>query len=572
MTTTRRRNQGTPPAATLGAVGGVTRVACYLRISTDEEHQPFSLGAQETRLGAFIASQPDWEHAKTYTDQFSGAYAERPALDQALRDARLGRYDILLVYRVDRFARSLKVLVGLLEELEQAGVAFRSATEPIDTSTPTGRMLVQLLGVFAEFERATIIDRVVAGMERKAARGGWPGGAVPYGLRLDDDKHLAIEPAEFPLVERIFTRYGIDHAGAATIAAELNADACRTRSGRRWSAQAVLFILRNRSYLGEVTFRDVCHQPDQSLIDPALFEKGQALLAERGESYDRRMTHAHPDYLLTGLITCARCGRNYVGVAAAGRGHRYRYYACFTRQRYGKDACGGERIRADVLEAAVLDALITFYADPDLIARAVAVKTEQVAATTRLHRDEIDATTAELKKTEAAIERYILAFEAGTISDEMFGPRVRDLGDRARTLKARRDELEDAAYVAAMDPPAQADLDTLRAELQELITHGSDARRKAAAQAFVHRLVVVEPGVIQPTYLIRGGIPTDPADNPSQTAPKSASRAVTDLVETMGLEPTTPCLQSRCSSQLSYVPRCRPWSSGPLPPERPVPA
>ncbi|MGH9044060.1 MAG: recombinase family protein, partial [Acidimicrobiales bacterium] len=420
--TTKRRAAAAPPTL-LGAGGGVTRVACYLRISTDEEHQPFSLGAQETRLAAFVTSQPGWEHVKTYTDQFSGAYAERPALDQALRDARLGRYDILLVYRVDRFARSLKVLVGLLEELESAGVAFRSATEPIDTSTPTGRMLVQLLGVFAEFERATIIDRVVAGMERKASRGGWPGGAIPYGLRLDDDKHLAIEESEFPLVERIFTRYANDGAGAATIAGELNADACRTRSGRRWSPQAVLFILRNRSYLGEVSFRDVCHQPDESLIDPDLFDKAQAVLAERGESYDRRMTHAHPDYLLTGLITCARCGRNYVGVAAAGRGHRYRYYACFTRQRYGKDACDGERIRADVLEAAVLKALVNFYADPDLIQRAIAVKTNQVATSTRQHRDEIDAVTAELKKTEAAIERYILAFEAGTVSDDMFGPR-----------------------------------------------------------------------------------------------------------------------------------------------------
>jgi site-specific DNA recombinase len=131
MTTTTKRPKPTPAAP---HAAGAVRVACYLRISTDEEHQPFSLGAQETRLAAFVASQPGWEQVKTYTDQFSGAYAERPALSDALRDARLGRYDILLVYRVDRFARSLKVLVGLLEELERVGVAFRSATEPIDTS------------------------------------------------------------------------------------------------------------------------------------------------------------------------------------------------------------------------------------------------------------------------------------------------------------------------------------------------------------------------------------------------------------------------------------------------------
>src|ERR1039458_2030226 len=94
-------------------------------------------------------------------------YVERPGLTEALRDARLGLYDVLLVYRVDRFARSLKVLVGLLEDVENAGGAFRSATEPIDTANPAGRMLVQLLGVFAEFERATIIDRVVSALERK---------------------------------------------------------------------------------------------------------------------------------------------------------------------------------------------------------------------------------------------------------------------------------------------------------------------------------------------------------------------------------------------------------------------
>ena len=121
----------------------------------------------------------------------------------------------------------------------------------------------------------------------------------------------------------------------------------------------------------------------------------------------------------------------------------------------------------------------------------------------------------------------------------MFGPRVRDLGDRARTLRARRDELDETACIATMDPPAQGDLDTLRTELEQIIASGTDARRKAAAQAFVHRLVVVEPGVIQPTCLIRGGIPTDPADNPSQTAPKSASLAVTDLVGAAGIEPTT---------------------------------
>ena len=153
------------------------RVATYSRISTDEERQPCSLDAQATRLDAYIASQDGWEKVRASADQRSGATLERPALQRALTEAKAQRYDLLLVYRVDRLARSVRGLAQILEDLTAAGVAFRSATEPFDTTTPAGRMMVQMLGVFAEFERATIIDRVIVGMEHKAAHGAWMSGS-----------------------------------------------------------------------------------------------------------------------------------------------------------------------------------------------------------------------------------------------------------------------------------------------------------------------------------------------------------------------------------------------------------
>src|SRR5262249_16682900 len=153
-----------------------------IRRSTDEDHQPFSLEAQEIKLRAFVASQPgDWQIIAVYSDDASGATTDRPELQKALRAARVGLFDTLLVYRVDRFSRRLRDLTTLLDDLDEAGVVFRSATEPFDTSTAVGRMLVQMLGVFAEFERETIIDRVTSGMERKAAKGLWTGGARPLG-------------------------------------------------------------------------------------------------------------------------------------------------------------------------------------------------------------------------------------------------------------------------------------------------------------------------------------------------------------------------------------------------------
>lgn len=349
--------------------GAEVRVAIYLRISTDEEHQPFSLEAQEHRLRAFIESQPGWCLARPpYVDQMSGAYLERPQLQKALRDSALGLYDVLLVYRVDRFARKLSVLVELLEQLDSAGVAFRSATEPIDTSTATGRMLVQLLGVFAEFERATIIDRVVAGMERKAARGEWTAGRYPFGYTTpqrtkgdDSPNYLVVDESRAPLVPVIFDLYARKRMGAHATASWLNDNGHRTRRGALWSHTAVLDVLRNRAYLGEVYFRGSWHiAPHPPLIDADLFAKASHLLIERGEDYSRRAANVS-DYLLSGLVTCAKCGRHYTGTSAHGRSATYRYYTCFSRQRYGTKTCDADRLPADALDAVVLDSLLATY-------------------------------------------------------------------------------------------------------------------------------------------------------------------------------------------------------------------
>ena len=126
------------------------RIATYLRISTDEERQPFSLEAQAGRLGADVAAQPGW----------------RLVL-------------LLLVFKVDRLARSVSGLAQVLEALDAAGVAFRSASEPFDTSTPAGRMMVQMPGGLAEFERELILERTKVGLAKKAAKAEWTGGTPP---------------------------------------------------------------------------------------------------------------------------------------------------------------------------------------------------------------------------------------------------------------------------------------------------------------------------------------------------------------------------------------------------------
>ena len=209
------------------------RVAIYRRISTDEERQPFSLEAQQERLAAYVTTQPGWVLTRSYSDRMSGKRLDRPGLQQALADAETGRYDLLLVFKVDRLARSTGGLARVLEELDGAGVAFRSASEPFDTSTAAGRMMMmQMLGVFAEFEREMIVERTRMGLARKAARGEWTGGRAPFGYRYDAEARTLIPvPTQAALVERIFTLYVDRRLGSAAISGRLNDAGHRTSRG-----------------------------------------------------------------------------------------------------------------------------------------------------------------------------------------------------------------------------------------------------------------------------------------------------------------------------------------------------
>ena len=223
-----------------------------------------------------MTSQPEWRIERRYEDQFTGTVIDRPALTRLLKDAKHGRFDVLLVYRVDRLARSIRGLAQIIDELDQAGVIFRSATEPFDTGTPAGRMMVQMLGVFAEFERALIVERITAGLERKAARGGWCGGQRPFGLNIAADRDsLERNPAEAPLVPVIFDHYVNRKAGSSALATWLNEQGYRTKNGRLWSAASVITVIRNRTYLGEIYYRGNWYPaPHEPLIPTRAFRQG----------------------------------------------------------------------------------------------------------------------------------------------------------------------------------------------------------------------------------------------------------------------------------------------------------
>lgn len=478
------------------------RIATYTRISTDEAHQPYSLDAQATRLGSYVASQEGWAIVRRESDQKSGATLDRPGLQKLLREGEAGRFDLLLVYRVDRVARSVRGLAQIIERLDEAGVLFRSATEPFDTSSPAGRMMVQMLGVFAEFERATIVERVIAGMERKAARGEWAAGQVPYGYRRDERlQFLVPEPVEVPVVRIIFERYADRLEGAQSIARWLAERGYRTRRGVPFNPKAVLTILRNRVYVGEIFFRGTHYAgPHEPLIELSLFDRAQQILAERGDDLSLRRSNTS-DYLLTGLLRCAQCGRRHVGAAARGRRHRYQYYVCFSRHRYGRETCDAERIPAPALEDAILDQLTRLLQRTDLITTAIRQAAADLDAERPRWEEERAQIDAEIARADTALERYFRAFEDGTMPEKLCGERIDALSRQLSGLKSRREELTDDRQDTDTTP-TDDDIAALQAEVAQTIRDGDAPTRKALLQALIGEIRVEGRDQIRPSYCL----------------------------------------------------------------------
>jgi site-specific DNA recombinase len=529
------KRQVSQQPATPGHDGDV-RVGVYVRRSTDDEHQPYSIEAQDARLAAYIGSQPGWRQAARFADDASGATTHRPGLQRALAAARAGAFDVLLVYRVDRLTRSLRDLVTLLDDLDAAGVVFRSATEPFDTATAMGRMLVQMLGMFAQFEHDTIIDRVIAGMERKAAAGKWKGGRRPFGYQADAAaSSLVPDPGEAAVVRLIFGTYTRDRLGARAIATLLNDRGHRTTTGGRWSAHQVLRVLSNRIYVGELSFRGItvtsCHPP---VIEQTTLDQAQQILAARGEDHAKRAASGS-DYLLTGLIRCPSCGSAMLGTRAHGKTRIYRYYSCYRRTRYDSTACGGQRVDADAIEDAVISALAGFYRHQHhLIADAVTKAQEQHAADHDSRRGELAATDRELARTSAAIDRYLAAFENGTLDPEDLADRIARLKGTSRQLAARRDELASELDAEPAIPPP-ATLREVADHIDQIIAAGSDSQRKTLIGALVAQVKITGPGRIVPVFRIPQTIGRTEAEGGGEVI---GVRAMTSLVGPVGFEPT----------------------------------
>ena len=353
-----------------GPVSKLARCAIYTRKSTEYNLELAfnSLDAQREACEAYIKSQAHegWRLIPGRYDDgaFSGASLDRPALQQLLAEVRAGKIDIVLVYKVDRLTRSLADFAKLIELFDAHGVSFVSVTQSFNTSSSMGRLTLNVLLSFAQFERELIGERVRDKIAASKRKGIWVGGPVPLGYATVDKKILVV-PAEAEAVRTIFARYlelgsiralaeDLDRRGICSKPRRLSNG--RTIGGGRFGVGALAYLLKNRFYIGEVVYRGEVHGGEQAaIVDRAMFQAVQAKLA--AQAVERRCRLRGLPAILSGRLFDHRGNRMSPTHANKG-GARYRYYVSQAVLQ-GKPPPPGlvSRVPAAEIEALVVAAL-----------------------------------------------------------------------------------------------------------------------------------------------------------------------------------------------------------------------
>jgi site-specific DNA recombinase len=358
------------------------RCAIYTRKSTEEglDQEFNSLHAQREAAEAFIKSQ---KHAgwtlvpKHYDDGgFTGGNLDRPALQQLLEDIEARQIDCVLVYKVDRLSRSLLDFARLVDRFDQRAVSFVSVTQQFNTTTSLGRLTLNILLSFAQFEKDIIGERTRDKMSAARRKGKWIGGTPVFGYDIDPaGRRLIVNEKEGHRIREVFALF-LQHRSLSAVAAELARRRWKTKSwesqngkahaGRGFTKTSLRWLLTNAVYAGKVEHRGAMYAGEHAAIVelPVWQEVNDELRAGRRDGATGAV-RAPQNALLAGLLVCKSCQRPMIPTYTVKPGRRYRYYVCQTARQKGWSWCPTKSVPARMIEDSVLDQLRTALRTPE---------------------------------------------------------------------------------------------------------------------------------------------------------------------------------------------------------------
>ena len=389
------------------------RCAIYCRKSTNEglEREFNSLDAQREAGEAYVLSQrhEGWVVLpQLYHDGgFTGGNLERPALQRLLADIEAGEIDIVVTYKIDRLSRSLVDFLGLMQRFDEHHVALASVTQQIRTDTSMGRLMLNILAAFGEYERELIAERTKDKMGAARRKGKFVGGGLPLGYDLDagpTGSKLRVNPTEASIVRELFRLYH-RHQGLLPVVKEAARRGWRTKTwvtregkvkeGGVLDRANLHRLLTNVVYIGKVDYEGEQFDGEhEAIVDDMLFHDVQAMLKGQARTKGVWGGNGHPDALLKSLLRCGHCGHAMIhGHTRKRQGDPYRYYVCTTSQKQGVAACPTSTVPAAAIEQFVIDRIREMVTQPALIAQVVSEA--EAVRSTRVQALQQDITTLE---------------------------------------------------------------------------------------------------------------------------------------------------------------------------------
>jgi len=430
----------------------VSRAVGYVRVSTEEQTQHgYSLEAQAQAIKKYCELQ-EWELVRIYRDDgYSGASMERPDLQQLLEDVYLRKFDVVVVWKLDRLSRNLKDTLYLLDDaLEKNGIGFTSIQEQFDTTTPIGKAVMQIIAVFAQLEREMITERMKMGKYQKARLGQFPGGHVLYGYRKNPlTGEFEINEEEARIVRLIYHWYVYGDESGQPLGMEAIADkltnmgilppsavrgvrvGVRGKRGQKgeyvkhWSNATVRQILTHQAYIGknhfgrdgknaepEYTKDDWIPIPFPQIVDDHIYQLAQEK-RKRAKFWQRK----HETPLLTSIIHCGICGLQFRGTYDHGKTAVYSCYGRLKRyHRDGSPTCDSPRIPADWLDQQVVLKVFEALQKPEQMKEAIMAHLESWERRKRELELLVGPSVKQMKELQDEQERLNYLFRKGRIS------------------------------------------------------------------------------------------------------------------------------------------------------------
>jgi site-specific DNA recombinase len=492
--------------------GVAMAVAVYLRVSTEEQRERHSIATQREFAERFRFLHELTVYEVYPDDGVTGTIPldRRPEGSRMLRDAQLKKFDHLLVYKLDRLGRDTRLILNAVDELEKCGVRVRSMTEEFDTATPTGKLMLTMLSGFAAHEHAVIRERSMAGTNRIAQSGAWPGGIVPYGYRKVGAKiqsrlviseepisNLALSEAE--VIRTIYRMAAIERKSCFAIADYLNRigvpcaysrDQRMVARGKRkchtsglWRPSRVRNLLVSTTYMGKCHYGKRSRNPNRQLIEQTVppivsedvWRKAQNTL-NSNVLFSRR--NSHHQYLLRGLAKCGLCNLTYIGIAnRRPNGKQEFYYRCNgkngARGLYGANGqrCPSKDVNGDFLERSVWSDIEDFLRNPGAVI-------EQLRQRLAAERSDSHRSQERLSRLEDALasqttgrDRILTLFRKGRITDEDLERQMDQIDREEAGIRANIEELSaglrGVADATAQLQSTQALLEKLRGRLEQ---------------------------------------------------------------------------------------------------------